>query len=311
MFRPLSETLQTTAVPRYNDVFATVDSVDSTSPILRALHQLKTDVLELDIRAVDFYADLRSISPQLSNDIAPRAHVDGGSIATTTDRKEYLFSFRTFNPEEIRTSVVRLKVADDSVHVPTGVGYLKIPCHTSPYYLYVKCYYTPQIPATILSPDSVAKSLGCSGYSTFSDLVQGYATMQLSDCSDCNCSLDFTLQSIRGLLFTESLIAPTESQHTSLALPSEPNVPIASCVTPFDRSRRNAPVHALSGEQQHALWHCRLGHTHGRNVSDLHKYVDGIPKLPRSDPLIACPLCKRAKLHKADRGPTEMAEPDA
>ena len=77
-------------------------------------------------------------------DVAPRAHVDGGSIAaTTTDRKDYLFSFRTFSPDEIRNSVFCLKVADDSIHVPSGVGYLKVPSRTSPYYLYVKCYFTP------------------------------------------------------------------------------------------------------------------------------------------------------------------------
>ena len=69
-------------------------------------------------------------------------------------------------------------------------------------------------------------------------------------------------------------------------------------------------VRALSAEQQRALWHCRLGHTNARAVADLHKYVDGIPKVARDDPLHSCPMCKRAKLHKADRGPTEEADPE-
>ena len=52
----------------------------------------------------------------------------------------------------------------------------------------------------------------------------------------------------------------------------------------------------------------RLGHINERLVSDLHKYVDGVPSLHRSDVLHSCPMCAQAKLHKANRGDTDTTE---
>ena len=309
--RPV-DSLRAAEVPAFSEVLPSLDptALKSIPPIIKALNQLTTDVHELDVRVVDYYADLRAVSPLLSSAVAPRAHVDGGSIATTTDRVEYLFCYHAYTPEELRRAV-RLKVADDTVHIPTGVGYLKVPRSNNQGFLYMKSYYTPQIPATIMSPDSAAKSLWCNGYSTFSDLVDGTAALQLIDCDKCDCSVDFDLRLIRGLLFTDSLIAPTESERRATTLPSDPSDIVAGFVAPSATPDRNVEVRALTGEQQRALWHCRLGHTHARAVADLHKYVDGIPKLPRDDPLSSCPLCKKAKLHKANRGPPEDADPVA
>ena len=302
--RPV-ESLNPARVPSFDEVVPIYDPTTTTPNIFQALHRLAYDVTVHEIQVVDYYADLRSVSPLLSPVVAPRAHVDGGSIATTTDRLEYLFSYQKYTTDEL-LSVVRLKVADDTVHTPTGVGYLKVPCHGHSSFMFVKCFYTPQIPATILSPDSVAKSLRCQGYSTFSDLRDGRATMHLIDCSDCNASFNFSLQSIRGLLFTDSLVAPTNDERRSPSLPDAVTIPATTFVAP---SAFASSVRALSVSQQQALWHCRLGHAHSRSVADLHKYVDGIPKLSRTDPLTSCPLCKRAKLHKSNRGPPEEATP--
>ena len=307
--RPI-DSLRAAEVPSFDEVLPSFDPVamKAVPSVLSALNRVATDVQEMNVRVIDYYAELRSVSPLLSSAVAPRAHVDGGSIATTTDRLDYLFCYHRFNAEELRRAV-RLRVADDTIHVPTGVGYLKIPRRRGQGFLYTKSYYTPQIPATILSPDSAAKSLGCTGYSTFSDLVDDTASLQLIDCSQCDCTVDFDLRLIRGLLFTDSLIAPTESKRLSSTLPDDPADIVAASVAPSAASTNDVPVRVLSGDQQRALWHCRLGHTHARAVADLHKYVDGIPKLPRDDPLSSCPLCKKAKLHKADRGPPEDATP--
>ena len=169
----------TAVVPTLDEVLPFYDPVDTTPAVIRALHQLGSDISELNVRVVDYYQELRSISPELSPAVAPKGHVDGGSIATTTDRKEYLFCYREFTEEEAQ-STVRLKVADDTVHVPTGIGYAKMPCQRGTGSLYARCYYTPEIPATIVSPDAIARSLGCNGYSTFSNLINGRATMQHS-----------------------------------------------------------------------------------------------------------------------------------
>ena len=135
--------------------------------------------------------------------------------------------------------------------------------------------------------------------------------MQLIDCSSCNRTITFGLESIRGLLFTDSLIVPTPSEHESDSLPAADSSMIAPDVVPPTLPHHASAVRALTAEQQRALWHCRLGHTHARNIADLHKYADGIPKMSRSDAITSCPICLKSKLHKANRGPPEDSEPEA
>ena len=79
----------------------------------------------------------------LSPSMPPRGHIDGGALASTTNRKEYLWSYRQHNDDE-RSQVTRLKVADDTVHVPTGIGYLKVPCSHSGKHKFVRTFYTPE-----------------------------------------------------------------------------------------------------------------------------------------------------------------------
>ena len=296
-------------VPDFVDVAPALDVPPSVPNVVVALNRLTTLAAEYDVRVVDLYDTLRNEIPVLSLTVPPLGHVDGGSAATTTDRQDYLFCYHPFTPEE-RSQAIRLKVADATIHVPTGTGYIKVPCDAPPGFLFLQCYFTPEIPATIISPDAAAKSYHCQGYSTFSDLSNGSSTMQLVNCGSCDGSVSFHLSTIRGLLFTEPLVMPTAAEHVATILPV-PDDGFCSLPT-LPRALPNvAPVRALTATQQRALWHCRLGHVNERLVSDLHHYVDGIPKLPRSDPISSCPLCKRAKLHKANRGPDELAEPTA
>jgi len=211
------------------------------------------------------------------------------------------------------------------------MGYLKIPCDGSPSFRFVRSYYTPQIPATILSPDALGLALDCKGYHTFSDFVDNVASLTFSDCSKAKTGVSFSLLRIRGLLFTDALLAPTMGQHRASHLPVDSSaasdaLPIrvvdACACSPPDAlpvlfPQANActcqdalPLRTLTREQERALWHMRLGHIHERKVSDLHKHVDGVPHLPREDVLHKCPMCARAKLHKTSRGSEEPVPED-
>ena len=66
-------------------------------------------------------------------------------------------------------------------------------------------------------------------------------------------------------------------------------------------------VNTLSQKASHALWHNRLTHFHDGAISDLHKYVDGVPKLPvpTKNRIFPCPSCSTGKAQLAD-----MNEPD-
>ena len=267
-----------------------------TPSVLGALNRASRDIQELGISVVDYYKDLEVQSVHLSSKVPPKGHVDGGALATTCNRLEYIWCYRKFSVEE-RRHVARLKVADDSIHVPTGIGYLKVPCTTSPGYMFVETFYTPEIPATILSPHMMAKVLSCRGYETFSNIVEDKATMRLVDCARCETSVDFDLHLIRGLLYTDSIIMPTTTEHEADSLPEDSPCPPRGTVCQDSSS----DVKALTREQTRALWHQRLGHTNERATTDLHKVADGIPSLPRTDVLHSCPLCARSKLHKSDR----------
>jgi hypothetical protein len=104
----------------------------------------------------EFYLQISAVTPELLGPTAPlRAHTDGGSMATTTNRKEYLWDYRDLSPEERRPV---LRVADSRAHHPIGIGSLHVPttgtCATGGYHV-ATCYYTPSLPATILSPRAV------------------------------------------------------------------------------------------------------------------------------------------------------------
>jgi len=55
-------------------------------------------------------------------------------------------------------------------------------------------------------------------------------------------------------------------------------------------------------DQLWLLWHQYLGHLHSQWVSDMYKFAIGIPSVPLDTDLDHCPICIRAKLHKAARG---------
>ena len=90
----------------------------------------------------------------------PMGHVDDGSMANTTNQINYLFRCNEFVVDALLRAP-QLRMADDKVHRPFGKGCLKVPTNNSAGFLQDEPYYTPQIPATILSPDAMAKSFHC------------------------------------------------------------------------------------------------------------------------------------------------------
>ena len=303
---PKAKHLSPVKVPEFIEVLPEVQDMPVPPAVLRALYQAKTDMADMQVSAVDYYEYLQVSTVELSPKMPPRGHVDGGALASTTDRKSYLWGYRDFTDEEL-LATPRLRVADDTVHIPTQPGYLKVPCSDGGQSRFVKTFFTPEIPATILSPDAMGRELGCKGYHTYSDFRKGRATMDLTDCQACDGPTHFDLRLIRGLLFTEHMIAPTPQEHVDPVPDDKYRTTDPTSSASFG-SCKECSVNALSREQQRSLWHMRLGHINERAVSDLHKHVDGIPPLPRSDALHSCPIYAQAKLHKANRGHEEPIE---
>ena len=64
-------------------------------------------------------------------------------------------------------------------------------------------------------------------------------------------------------------------------------------------------INALTNDQHRALWHLRLGHINQPQVCNAHKFADGTPKLPKHDVPHLCPVCLKAKPHKASSSKVE------
>ena len=252
--------------------------------IIRSLHCVSECTDEHEISTVDAHQSLRK-EPELRPELPPSGHVDGGAMASATDRRECLWCCRHAAPDERRTNFPKSRVADGTTHVPHGIGHLKVPCDDFPGCVFVETLHTPQIPAAIISPDCLARSLKCKGFYAYSDFVDNAASLQLTDCDSCQTDVVFKLRRIRGLLYTLPLVGPTEAEREMSELPKFVSQSNCRHLDGSVHVRPTSDVQQLTTEQQRALWHMRLGHVNDRAVSDMHKHAAGVPKLPRADEL--------------------------
>jgi hypothetical protein len=89
-----------------------------------ALHALSAHLCVHALSRTDFYRKIYAVTPTLLGPDAPlRAHTDGGSMATTTDHRDYLWDYRELTPAERRPV---LRVADSRAHHPIGIGFLRV-----------------------------------------------------------------------------------------------------------------------------------------------------------------------------------------
>jgi hypothetical protein len=165
---------------------------------INALSALNEVLRDLGITRSEFYADLCSSDKLLSNNAPVRAHFDGGSMATTTDNLCCLWFYREF------TSTKRpqmLQVANQCQHHQVGIGFLRIP--TAPLQpeqhdtCFIRCLFTPTLPAMIVSPFDIGLQYNCSGYSCTSNF----------DGNDCTVRLHFPSNSNKSdLCFPQTLL---------------------------------------------------------------------------------------------------------
>jgi hypothetical protein len=163
---------------------------------------------ERGINRATMYREVEREEASLFKDVV-RAHMDAGSMASTSDQRDYFYHLRLY-PESIPLSArPRLKVADNKIHYAAGEGYLKQLVRTGHGFRMVKAFYTPSLPATIFSPDAMGRQFGCRGYVGVSNFDGQGCEFRLHHCraSPQDVVIDLTL--IRGLLYTDPLIKPT------------------------------------------------------------------------------------------------------
>ncbi len=157
--------------------------------------------------ACDIYAARRLSSDGV--DISHRCHCDGGATASTTNHFEALWFCR-----KITGPRPGLRVADDTVHRPSHVGYLKVPTFAGGY-VFVRTYYTKQIPATIISPFQLMGQLRYHAVSTHVTANFEGCFLRLCHPKVATNDLLFPCTMVSGLMYTEKYIMPTHQEQTS------------------------------------------------------------------------------------------------
>jgi hypothetical protein len=134
---------------------------DESTLSINVLSALDEKLTELGLTRSEFYTQFRADEHSNTKQKSIRAHFDGGSMATTTDQLHCLWFYHRFTNDE---TPQQLQVADNHQHCPEGIGFLRIPTQNLDS-CYVRCLYTPSLPATIVSPYDVGVQYGCCGYS--------------------------------------------------------------------------------------------------------------------------------------------------
>jgi hypothetical protein len=157
-------------------------------------------------------------------------------------------------------------------HASLGQGFIKIQSNDGPddlpCFVMVHSWWTPTLPVTVFSPAVTVerhKDLR-KGYSTTLGRVALSGTFTLHRCNSP--AQDICLLGIKQRLL----------MYTSPLVPSDPQ-------ELHDVAPRIAH---LSARTTQVIWHQRLNHCHARRVSDLHKHVDGIPKIENPHSLDGC-----------------------
>ena len=242
----------------------------------------------------------RSLSELAVSSLAQRrqdcAHLDSGSQASTTHLLHLLFAYQPYSPTD--PPPIRMQAADAATdHVPIGYGYLRIPADTPAGYVSHKTFYTPSLPATIVSPASFSHD--------DPDAWHGYTLDVSPPTSSFRCILRYTIPrpsiTISGSLFgqlcyTSPLYVPGSPGHPDLPLVQSPNPSLA--------------VRQLSSAATRLLWHQRLAHCSDDKLVNAHRYATGVPQFKYQTSILEqCPVCLAAKMRHRDRGssPTRSA----
>ena len=181
---------------------------DGPGSPLSALYGLDRILHSLDLSCSAYYDCLHVLEPALGPDAPIHAHMDGGSQATTCPHVDLLWHLQMYLAS---IHVPALHVADAHPHhYLIGEGYLCVP-YLQGGCMLIQCFYTPSLPATILSPDAAGCKLGCQGWSHF---FGGFCFVWLHHChcTSGDCILQVT--PIHDLLYSEPLVPPlTPADH--------------------------------------------------------------------------------------------------
>jgi len=236
------------------------------------------------------------------------AHVDGGSEASTKNDKSVLWGFKWYT--EKNPCRVRLICADGkSPIIPEGYGTARILANNAEGYVPIKCYYTPDIPNFILSPNSFKPLLG--------KYYNGYTL----ECNDDKKTFHFFVNHKKrksgslplfgttrgGLCYTRSAVPPmpTTEGTAEMSLDAADKAAISMVKDhPKNLHQHELKLHTLSDKAERLLWHQRLAHCGDEQLCRAHMFSDGVPeiRLDKDSALDSCLVCLAANMKSRNHG---------
>jgi len=187
--------------------------------------------------------------------------------------------------------------------VPEGYDTARIPANNAEGYVPKKCYYTPDIPNFILSPNS------------FKLLLGKHHNGCTLECNDDKKTFHFLVNHKKrksgslllfgttggGLCCTQSAVPPmpTREGTAEMSLDAADKAAILMVEDhPKNLHRHELKVHTLSDKAERLLWHQRLAHCGDEQLCRAHMFSDGVPemRLGRDSALDSCPVCLAANM---------------
>ena len=117
-------------VPVFEKVDEATREYFELPPVLHALCGIDHVLLVSQMSVKELCVTMATEDCSLHPEMPPLGHVDGGSMANTTNRMDYLFGHKEFVGHEL-LKAPQLRVADDTVHRPLGKGHFKVPTNNS------------------------------------------------------------------------------------------------------------------------------------------------------------------------------------
>mgnify|MGYP007080233602 CR=1 FL=1 len=239
------------------------------------------------------------------------AHLDGESQASTMNNKSVLWGFKWYTKKNLCR--VRLICADGKNHiVPEEYGTARILANNVEGYVPIKCYYTPDIPNFLLSPNSFKPLLG--------KHYNGYTLECNDDKKTFQCTVNHKKRKSGsllllgltrgGLCYTRSVVPPmpTTEGTAEMSLDAADKAAISMVEDhPKNSHQHELKLHALSAKAERLLWHQRLAHCGDEQLCRAHMFSDGVPeiRLGKDSALDSCPVCLAANMKSRNRGDGE------
>ena len=145
-------------------------------------------------------------------------------------------------------------------------------------------YYTPELPTTIISNDSIAKIFPNNiivGTNLKKDYINNTFLFTLYNKNVPTENIEIQGNLIKGSCYTLPLILPTSKYNHNMICNS-----VESC-----------KLNKLDTFMERRLWHQRLNHCSDFYLNNAHLSIDGVPKFRTACPIMdACPICLAAKM---------------